>query len=201
MNEVETWYYDSIKEILSGVSNPDLLSEEEYFALPTNRHVEFSQGRLNWLPPVTMTHQSFVGHLCILLNKFVERNKLGVVLIGAFPIRLWSGEYRSPDIIFLLSEHRHRRHENYWETCDLVIEIVSSSNRNHDLETKRIEYAQAGIPEYWLVDPEERTISVLTLQGEKYAVHGVFGENQMATSVLLPGFEVNVSKVWADAEL
>jgi len=200
-NEFETCYYDSIKEILSGVSNSDLLSEEEYFALPTNRHVEFSQGRLNWPPPVTMTHQSCVAHLCILLNSFVEGNKLGMVLIGAFPVRLWVGEYRSPDIIFLLSEHRYRRHEHYWETPDLVIEIVSASNRSHDLETKRIEYAQAGIPEYWIVDPEERTISVLILHGEKYAVHGMFGEGQTATSVLLPGFEVNVSEVWAAAEL
>ncbi|HHH42319.1 MAG TPA: Uma2 family endonuclease [Chloroflexi bacterium] len=103
---------------------------------------------------------------------------------------------REPDIAVMLAEHAHRRHEQYWEVPDLVVEVVSPENRRHDLETKRREYAQAGIPEYWIVDPQEEQITVLTLEGERYTVHGTFGRGTVARSALLSGFEVAVDDVW-----
>ncbi len=65
----------------------------------------------------------------------------------------------------------------------------------HDIETKRVEYAQAGIPEYWIVDPEEETITVLVLKPRRktYVEHGRFGKGTRATSKLLPGFSVDVT--------
>ncbi len=75
------------------------------------------------------------------------------------------------------------------------MEIVSESNRRHDLVTKRGEYAQAGIPEYWIVDPEEeRTIVfILKASGETYVEHGTFHKGERAESKLLPGFGVDVT--------
>jgi Uma2 family endonuclease len=51
------------------------------------------------------------------------------------------------------AEHRNRRTFDYWEGADLVVEIVNRDDPARDLETKRAEYAEAGIPEYWIVDP------------------------------------------------
>ncbi len=99
----------------------------------------------------------------------------------------------------MLAEHSDRRHEKHWETPDLVMEVVSPENRSHDLETKRFEYARAGIPEYWIVDPQERKIIVLVLEKKSYRVHGTFGEGETARSVLLDGFEVAVDGVWEAA--
>jgi Uma2 family endonuclease len=65
--------------------------------------------------------------------------------------------------------------------------------------TKRADYAAAGIPEYWIVNPEEETVTVLTLAGDSYADHGSFGRGTQATSVLLPGFVVDVHAI-LDAE-
>ena len=75
------------------------------------------------------------------------------------------------------------------------LEVVSPGNRPHDFETKRREYAEAGIPEYWMVDPEENGITVLVLDpGETlYREHGRFSSGSRATSVLLPGFSVDVA--------
>jgi len=73
-------------------------------------------------------------------------------------------------------------------------------NRKRDLETKRNDYAAAGIPEYWIIDPEERQITVLILQGKEYREHGVFGSGTDASSVLLPGFAVAVDAVFAAGE-
>ncbi len=75
------------------------------------------------------------------------------------------------------------------------MEVVSEENREHDIETKREEYAQAGIPEYWIVNPEEETITVLVLKSRQktYTVHGRFVKGTRAKSKLLPGFSVDVT--------
>jgi Uma2 family endonuclease len=70
--------------------------------------------------------------------------------------------------------------------------VVSPSNPDHDLETKRTEYARAGIPEYWIVNPLKETITVLQLEDDAYVEHGVFKRGETATSALLEGFAVSV---------
>jgi Uma2 family endonuclease len=79
------------------------------------------------------------------------------------------------------------------------MEIVSGSreDRIRDWRTKSREYAAAGIPEYWIVDPDKMVIRVLTLRGKTYRRHGDFKPGQSATSVLLPGFKVAVDDVFA----
>lgn len=77
-----------------------------------------------------------------------------------------------------------------------MIEIVGEWNRRHDLVTKRDESARAGIPESWLVDPEEGTITVFVLKPRKesYVEHGVFRKGERAASRLLAGFSVEVTE-------
>ena len=87
----------------------------------------------------------------------------------------------------------------------MVVEIVSEGkeNRDRDLITKRIEYATAGIEEYWIVDPETRSVTVLVIDPtdrSNYRAHGVFTTGNVATSVLLPGFTVDVADLFAQAE-
>jgi len=62
--------------------------------------------------------------------------------------------------------------------------------------TKRREYAQAGIAEYWIVDPKTEMVSVLVLDGDVYRLHGEFARGTAATSVLLPKFVVDVAAVF-----
>jgi Uma2 family endonuclease len=90
--------------------------------------------------------------------------------------------------------------EQCWDGADMVIEVVSENDPDRDLVHKRQEYAEAGIPEYWIVDPRVERITVLKLAGGKYQVHGEFAPGQMAGSVLLDGFAVDVAKVFAAAK-
>jgi Uma2 family endonuclease len=177
-------------------------SEDEYLALDTNRLVELSNGCLEVLPMPTILHQFIVKFLLRILDDFVTAQGLGAVLFAPLPVWLWTGTYREPDLVFLRRGRRKRRGQP--EGADLVMEVVSegAENRKRDLETKRQEYAAAGIAEYWIIDPEEHRIIVLTLDGQAYRVHGEFGRGATATSVLLPGFGVAVDAVLAagDAE-
>lgn len=176
-------------------------SEEEYLGLSTNRLVEFDRGCLELLPMPTLLHQLIVRFLYHALNDFVARSGAGQVFFAPLPVRLWEGKYREPDLVFLRPE-RLRNLRGQPDGADLVVEVTSEGeeNRRRDMVEKRHDYARAGVAEYWIVDPEQRQIEVLTLQGDTYRTHGRFGEGQTLTSVLFPGCHVAVSEVFAAAD-
>ena len=174
-------------------------SEEEYLSLDTNHLVEFSHGHIEVLPMPSDKHQTIVLYLSAILVAYARRIG-GKVLVAPLRLRLWREKIRDPDLLFLADASDPRRQNAYWTGADLVIEVVSRDDPARDLVTKRSEYAQAGIPEYWIVDPEEKVLIVLRLEGEEYAEHGRFGAGQVATSHLLPGFSVAVDEVWAAAQ-
>jgi Uma2 family endonuclease len=174
-------------------------TESEYFALETNRRVEYSHGFIEFLPMPTLLHHRILKFLFNALQAFVTAEQLGEVFFAGVRMRLWPGKFREPDLLFMHAEHAERMTQEYWEGADLVMEVVSSGNedRRRDLKTKREEYALARIPEYWIVDPELGHITVLTLEGEAYVVHGEFKRGERATSKLLSGFAVDVTSALA----
>jgi Uma2 family endonuclease len=76
------------------------------------------------------------------------------------------------------------------------VEVVSEDDPARDLVTKRREYAEAGIPEYWIVDARTETITVLQLAAGAYREHGVFPRGTAATSPLLAGLEIPANGVF-----
>jgi Uma2 family endonuclease len=174
-------------------------SEEDYLRLPGNRLTEFDHGRIEVLDMPSELHQLMVAYLYRALLIFVDASALGRVLFAPFPVRLWEGKVREPDLLFMLRQHAHRRHSNYWLGADLVMEVMSPDDPRRDRETKRREYALAGIPEYWLVDPMLRNITVFVLDSDadSYRVCGVYEAGQWAESTLLPGFRVDAEELFA----
>ena len=114
-------------------------------------------------------------------------------------VQLWPGKFREPDILFMRIENDDRRSDRFWEGADFVMEIVSPDDPDRDKAIKRSEYAQAGIPEYWIVDPANVSITVLTLRGQEYALQGEYLAGEEALSVLLEGFKVDVGNVFSEA--
>jgi Uma2 family endonuclease len=115
-------------------------------------------------------------------------------LFAPFPIRLWEGKIREPDLVFMHAAHAHRRKDTYWEGADLVMEVLSPEDPKRDRDIKRREYAMAGIPEYWLIDPTDQSVTVFVIEGGSslYSVKGVYREGPQAVSPNLPGFAVDV---------
>ena len=146
----------------------------------------------------TQSHQLLVIALFELLRNFVREGQLGTVLLAPMRVQLWPGKFREPDILFMRSEHDDRRSDRFWVGADLVMEIVSPDDPERDKVTKRREYAQSGIPEYWIVEPVDSSISVLTLHGSEYTLHGKFVSGETATSVLLDRFTVEVAAVFSE---
>ena len=173
-------------------------SEGEYLDLVhrTNHLLELIDGRIVVLDMPKRSHQRIVLFLRDVLLAFVGPRGLGEVLVAGYPVRLRPRKFREPDIVFLLAQNADRMGEDYAQGADLVMEVVSE-DRRRDLEIKRAEYAEAGIPEYWIVDPREQRITVLRLAEGGYVTHGDFAPGDRAASALLPGFEVEVHQVFA----
>lgn len=180
-------------------------TEDEYLNLE-NRcggHVrlELFDGTLEVLPAPTQTHQLIILFLLKALEAYTSAHAPGVVLFSGMRVQLPSNkekpQFREPDLIYMKQENAARRHEEFWEGADLVVEVVSgnASDRRRDLVVKPTEYAAAGIPEYWVVDPDTQLVRVLTLDGTSYKVRGEFRPGDYATSALLPGFTVSVYAV------
>lgn len=182
-------------------------TDEEYLTLSVNRFVELHNGILEVLAMPTALHQAIVGLLYELLRKFLCQQNVGQVFLAPMPVRLGPGQYREPDLVFLKPERLRTLQaiglQGQPDGADLTMEVVSpgDENRRRDVVEKREIYARAGIAEYWIIDPETATITVLVLDGTSYRVHGEFHAPATATSVLLSGFTVNVHDVFAVGSL
>ena len=176
-------------------------TEGDYLTLNrwTNRPVELADGQVEVLEMPTRTHQRLVLRVRDEFRSFCEPRGLGEALVAPYPVRLREGKFREPDIVFMLAEHADRFGEDFADGADLVVEVVSE-DRSRDLVTKRTEYAEAGIAEYWIVDPREGRVMVLRLSGGTYVLHGEWGRGERAESALLPGFDIAVDRIFAAAE-
>ncbi|MEP7198746.1 MAG: Uma2 family endonuclease [Chloroflexota bacterium] len=168
--------------------------EADYLALTehTNRLIELVNGRLEVLPMPTRAHQRITKYLLLILEAIARRIG-GEVHFAPLRVRIGPRHYREPDLLLVCAAEDPRNQNDYWFGADLVVEIISEGGYERDLVEKRREYAQVGIREYWIVDPLDETISVLTLHGDKYAEHGRFTRGATATSALLADLRVDVS--------
>lgn len=175
-------------------------TEEQYLKLSehTNRLIEFTDGYIEVLPMPTERHQAILIFLFLALRPLIDQLG-GKVRFAPLRVQIQPGRYREPDILLVRDKHDPRRQNSFWYGADLVMEIVSPDNPERDTVKKRLDYAQAGIPEYWIIDPEQETITVLRLDTEQYVEHGIFRRGEQANSVLLDGLVVPVDDV-LDAE-
>ena len=174
-----------------------LWSEAQYLKLSaqTNRLIEFTDGYVEFLPMPTKYHQAISRLLFLALLVVVERIG-GDLFYAPLRVQVRPGKFREPDLLLVLDKHDPRAQNEFWLGADLVVEIVSPDDPARDTVEKVADYAEAQIPEYWIVNPLDDTITVLTLQGDAYAAHGVFRRGDTATSRLLAGFAVGVDAVF-----
>lgn len=177
-------------------------SEEDYFTLPeTNRVVELSAGKLVIPDMPSDPHQCAVGQIYMAFHDFVRSGRLGWVRFAPLPVRLWEGKIREPDVVYLSRAHADRRGHDVWGVPDLVVEVLSprtkaSRGTEHtDRKEKFAEYAKAGVAEYWIVDLKAVAVEVYVANAGGYRLHGRFGSEETATSVLLDGLAVPLSSI------
>jgi Uma2 family endonuclease len=171
-------------------------SEGSYlsFTESVSQIVELVDGAIQVPSMPTKTHQRIVHALLSLLLAFLRENRAGDAVAAPYRVWLRNGTFREPDIVVYTAEHLEHFGERYGQGADVVVEVVSddAASRTCDYEDKRRDYAEAGIPEYWIVDPTESRILVLSLAGNAYHVIHDSRPGDEAASRVLSGFRVDV---------
>lgn len=172
-------------------------SDEEYLAFSTERPlVELVDGAIEVLPMPTDGRQRMLDALFLIIATHVKSTG-GRARTAGIRVKIRPGLFRQPDIVCVGPQRLSLRGEEYWSGADLVVEVVSGSanDRVRDLVTKRREYAEAEIPEYWIVDPQQEAITVLRLESSSYVEHQVGERGATLSSAVMPGLRVPVSEV------
>ena len=172
-------------------------SDEEYLWLTDrcNRLIEFTDGHVQELPMPTFTHQAVLLALYRLFHDYLVPRG-GVAMVAALRMRIRDGKFREPDLLLLRDRSDSRCQDRYWLGADLVLEVVSPDDPDRDVVEKRADYAEARIPEYWIVDPRDETITVLALEEDAYVERGVYAAGDTAPSRLLDEFAADVTAVF-----
>jgi len=167
-------------------------------ALPEGTLAQLIDGEIITSPAPNLQHQRLVLVLASRLMGFVAEGDLGSVFVAPVDVRLRASQSVQPDVVFVARERSSLLGGQAIEGApDLVVEVLSPSTAYYDLTKKRDLYASAGVLEYWIVDPERRTVEVLALHDGVYG-RSAFSEGEGSVgSALLHGFSVDVAALFA----
>lgn len=167
----------------------------DYEAIATeDTRLELIDGVLVMHSPANVGHERLFHFLSKLLGLWVGRHDMGVLLGSRTPMILDDRRFE-PDLLFIRKENLYRLGEVALDgPADLVVEILSPATSEYDMGKKRTAYAEGGVPEYWIIDRDERQFLVDRPAGKRYA--------QLPTGLYqtpaLPGFTLNVDWLWQD---
>jgi Uma2 family endonuclease len=160
-----------------------------------DRH-ELIDGELFVTPVPVSKHQGISFNLTLALGNFARGKRLGEERTAPSGVRLHDDTLVIPDICFVAMDRLSIIGEKTIDgPLDLVVEILSPGTRRRDLTSKRELYARFGVPEYWIVDPDANTLTVLVLseghnQPRLHRYHG------KVDSQILPGLELTLGQVF-----
>ena len=174
---------------------------DDHLTLPDDgRRYESIEGELYEMPPPGWDHAIIVMTLILLLAPQVQR--LGGTLVTA-PVDVFCAGANpvQPDILALLPGSRASGESRGVDgPPDLIVEVLSPSNRVHDEVTKRALYARAGVREYWIVDPEAKTLEILALDRDALHSIAIASGDDVPTSPLFGSLAVSVDSLFPDLD-
>ncbi len=172
------------------------LAYEDYARLPDDERYELIDGELIPMPSPKWLHQLMQIKILGPLINFVYGRGMGNVAAAPMDVILSDFNVVQPDIIFVSNARAHIIDDYVHGAPDLVVEILSPSTADYDRTTKRELYQRYGVPEYWLVDPYAKTITILRMGADGYNVHAVYGEGDTLSSPTLAGFALNLGEMF-----
>ena len=169
---------------------------EDYRHTPEDQRFELLDGELIKVPAPNLRHQRIGIRLGALLHAFVQQEGLGEVFHAPCDVVLSNTDVVQPDLLFVSDERGHLLlgGDSVLGAPDLVVEILSPATAGRDRTLKRALYARHGVEEYWLVDPDARTVTVLGLGADDFEVVGTYGEGATMSSPTLSGFSAGLDE-------
>lgn len=167
----------------------EMVAELEETNLPT----ELWDGELVMSPALNPDHQRIVRNFFLKLHHFVADQKLGEILFSPVDVVLTPRRVVQPDVLFVSQSRKSIIQNHVNGVPDLAMELISEGSWQRDRVQEKALYEQSGLPEYWIVDPDPRTIEVFALVDGAYRLHSKATVGGKVRSKLLPGFEISFS--------
>lgn len=162
---------------------------------------EWVDGEVVPLAPASARHQRIALFLATVLSEYVRARDLGEVFQAPFVVRLPDplARAREPDLVFVRKDRLSLLRDTYLEgTPDLAVEITSPESLSRDRGEKFVEYEAAGIPEYWLIDPDRTQSEFYQLQRDGRYRSVPAGSEGIYRSSVVSGFWLRVEWLWRD---
>jgi Uma2 family endonuclease len=155
------------------IESPPRSLMEVYKNLPQGTLAELIDNSLYMSPAPFYNHQKTLQHIFKMLDRLVAEAGLGEVLIAPFDVYLdEESNAVQPDIIVVLRENENiiDKKGHIHGVPDLLVEILSEGNKDHDLVRKKKLYERFGVKEYWVIDPETKAASIFSFSSGKYVM-------------------------------
>lgn len=171
------------------------MTATEYFAGPeTKIRCDLIDGEIIMTPSARWHHEAVVATLITDLGTFLERIGRGK-LFGSLDVEIDTFNVLQPDILVILNRALLDAEGRLRGLPNLAIEVLSPSNRKHDLVTKRGIYERAGVPELWLIDIDTRSVVVDRLIDGRY-VRVLDAKSGDVESQVVAGFRTTVARIF-----
>lgn len=182
---------------ISGAEAQRSATQRDLEATPDDGNLwEVIDGRIYVTPQATVAHQNVVTQLTGILNAHVRRHGLGKVFTSSIKVVLDEPTGVGPDIVFISTARLDGlRDDGFYGAPDLIVEVLSSKPAL-DRIVKRDRYARAGVPEYWIADPVQRTLEAYTLKGDRYELVAQRSEAERFEPPPFPGLVVELVDLW-----
>lgn len=169
------------------------LTYEEYRHLPDDgRRHEIIDGEHYVSPSPSTDHQNASRHIQFFLYDQIERSGRGQVFNAPMDLELSPTDIVQPDLIVVLEENRDIvLRSRLRGVPDLLVEILSPSTSDRDQTLKLALYESRGVPEYWVVDVDDRSVRRYRLEGARYGA-----PETCRDSIEFAGAAVDLAEVW-----
>ena len=182
-------------------TEPGPYTWEDFIALDEDDLRELIDGELVEVEVPKRRHERIVVKLAMALGSWAEERG-GEALASGYKVRITKKRGVMPDAQFFRAGHLPApEHEDGLAEGhpDLVVEVVSPSSRRYDRVVKARWYAEIGVPEYWIVDPESRTVERLVLTEGRWTIATTAAEDEPFEPPSFPGLALDLTKLWGDA--
>lgn len=169
----------------------------DYMSLPQEHGAELIEGELVMSPSPTSRHQRVLRNLSSELTAFLKRTGWGELLFAPMDVILSDDTVVQPDLFVVRRERLAIVKERVEGVPDLVVEILSAYAQDRDLLLKRDLYAKHGVKEYWIVDPEARTVEALAWRDGRFELIAIFESKDVLVTPLLPDLSLDLATIWA----
>ncbi|HEY0152102.1 MAG TPA: Uma2 family endonuclease [Longimicrobium sp.] len=176
----------------------ETISFEEFLEAYDGVHAEWVAGEAFVISPVLDRNQDIADWLTALFRVFVEEERIGVVRSAPEAMRI-GGSAREPDLMFIAAEHFDRIKPTHIEGApDLAVEFISPDSRRRDRADKFYEYEQAGVREYWLIEPGREQAEIYRLNERGVYEPAPVGDPPRLRSEVIPGLWIDPAWMWAE---